>query len=87
VNALVVASEAEHPGTTRVWGTGGWTPPEEREARDWLTVCKLLGWEVRLATPALDHVPAEVGCVLIACPPHDVGEPLVGALRAFLDLL
>jgi hypothetical protein len=85
VNALVIASADEHPGAARVWGTGGWTPPEEREARDWLTLCRLLGWEVRLATPALDDLPMQVGCVLIACAPGDVGEPLAGALREFLD--
>jgi hypothetical protein len=80
VSVLVVASEAEHPGSARVWGTGGWTLPDEREARDWLTLCRLLGWEVRLATRH-DAIPRDVRFVLVAC---EVDERLDAALRGLL---
>ena len=46
---LVVASEAEIPPTDRVWGTGGWLQPEQREALDWLTLARLMGWSVHVA--------------------------------------
>src|SRR5262249_43938800 len=43
---LVVASATELPSAQRVWGTGGWLPPEQREALDWLTLARFLGWGV-----------------------------------------
>jgi hypothetical protein len=46
---LIVASAAELPAHHRVWGTGGWLPPEQREALDWLTLSRLLGWGVQVS--------------------------------------
>ena len=43
---LVVTSDVELPASQHVWGTGGWLPPEDREALDWLTLARLLGWGV-----------------------------------------
>ena len=48
---LLVASRAELPAEHRVWGTGGWLPPESREALDWLTFSRLHGWGVTIAYP------------------------------------
>ena len=41
---LLLASPGELAGVGRVWGTGGWLPIEAREALDWLTLVRLLGW-------------------------------------------
>jgi hypothetical protein len=49
---LLIASDLELPSNRRVWGTGGWMKPEEREALDWLILCRLLGWRVRILHPA-----------------------------------
>ena len=43
---LLVTSETELPAAHRVWGTGGWLPPKQREALDWLTLARFLGWGV-----------------------------------------
>jgi hypothetical protein len=34
-----------------ILGTGGWLPPEGREALDWMTLVRLLGWRVKLISP------------------------------------
>ena len=47
MKATVFAAPHELPAE-RVWGTGGWLPPEERRALDWLTFFRLLGWPVTL---------------------------------------
>jgi hypothetical protein len=82
---LVIASESEHPGPSRLWGDGGWTPPDEREGRDWLTLCRLLGWGVQLGTPALRQIPEGVRWVIVACDPAELGEELLRATEALLE--
>jgi hypothetical protein len=50
---LVVASRPElEQAAGPVWGTGGWDPPETREARDWLCLARFCGWDVRVASDA-----------------------------------
>jgi hypothetical protein len=44
--SLVVTSETALPDSELVWGTGGWQHPEDREALDWLTLARFLGWGV-----------------------------------------
>jgi hypothetical protein len=47
---LVVATAQElAEAAGRVWGTGGWEAPEQREARDWLCLGRLCGWPVMVA--------------------------------------
>ena len=50
--ATVVASPRKLSADRAVWGTGGWLEPEDREALDWLTLCRLLGWEVSVTDPS-----------------------------------
>ncbi len=45
---LLVADESELPVAERIWGTGGWLPPDQREALDWLTLAKVCGWGVSI---------------------------------------
>jgi hypothetical protein len=85
---LLVASEAELPAAHRVWGTGGWLPPEQREALDWLTLSRLLGWGVtvtRQRNSGLDAGPF-VGShwIVLACDPASLGEEEVALLTARL---
>jgi hypothetical protein len=82
---VVVASAAEHPGSGPVWGTGGWTPPAEREARDWVALCRLLGWGVTLASGDVERIEHDVRWVLIACDPDEVGERLAERLAQLLQ--
>jgi hypothetical protein len=46
---VVVANRLELPPAERIWGTGGWEPPENRQALDWVTLIHLLGWKVDVA--------------------------------------
>jgi hypothetical protein len=86
---LVVASEAEIPATDRVWGTGGWLQPEKREALDWLTLARLMGWSVHVARRTRYGLDAGLSggrCwIMLACDPDDLGEELVALLAARLE--
>ncbi len=85
---LLVASETELSPTCRVWGTGGWLPPEEREALDWLTLGRLLGWSVgvtRWTKSGLEAgLPGGSRWVILACDPDCVGEELMALLASIL---
>ena len=52
---LILTSLAEEMNDTLVLGTGGWLPPEEIEALDWMTLATMLGWKVKLLNPASFH--------------------------------
>ena len=49
--AIILTSFAEKMNLESVLGTGGWMPPEEREALDWMTLIALMGWKVQLQDP------------------------------------
>lgn len=53
---LILTPFAEKMNGAMVLGTGGWLPPEEREALDWMTLVALLGWKVKLMDPASFHL-------------------------------
>ncbi|MBA2633290.1 MAG: hypothetical protein H0U86_09880, partial [Chloroflexi bacterium] len=86
---LVITSETELPPGRRVWGTGGWVPAGQREALDWLTLARLLGWDAsvaRLSGGFLDSaVPVQARWIIIACNPDTIGEDTVSMLAGFLD--
>jgi hypothetical protein len=86
---LLVASEAELPASQRVWGTGGWLPPEEREALDWLTFSRLLGWGVTVARLGDREVEADLTkgsqWVVFGCDPDLLGADVVRLLASRLE--
>lgn len=84
---LLLASDAELVPESRVWGTGGWQMPEEREGLDWLTFARLLGWEVEVV--AASTTPPALGesfprCVIVGCDPRSVSEMWVRSLDDML---
>jgi len=48
---LIFTSLAGQMNDALVLGTGGWLPPEEREALDWMTLVAMLGWKVKFEDP------------------------------------
>ena len=85
---LLLASRDELPPSKRVWGTGGWMPPQDREALDWLTLVRFLGWDVEVVAPTDD--PREwlrrSGLVIvIACDPDALGEETMHAIASRLN--
>jgi hypothetical protein len=48
---LILTSLAGQMNDALVLGTGGWLPPEEREALDWMTLVAMLGWKVKFEDP------------------------------------
>ena len=87
--AVVIAAGAELAPIHRVWGTGGWLPPEAREALDWFTLLRLFGWGVRVLNGDHANLPGahsiDADLVVIACDPDTVGNALVGQLRQLLN--
>ena len=49
--AIILTPFAKQMNLEPVLGTGGWLPPDKREALDWMTLITLMGWEVQLQDP------------------------------------
>lgn len=85
---LLVSSEGELVDASRVWGTGGWVRPEQREALDWLTLARLLGWGVRVARSVSEVDAAKAaGCarwVIVAGEPDRLGEGFISLIASWL---
>ncbi len=85
---LLVVSETELPPGERVWGTGGWLPPEDREGLDWLTLARLSGWGVTVTRRTGRGVDGDLSggsrWIVLACDPDSLDEEVVRALAARL---
>lgn len=88
-SVLIVAGDSELPGTERIWGTGGRLWAESREALDWLTFVRLLGWHVQVAwssqlaaTPRESPIPR---CIILGCDPSALGADALRWLANILD--
>ena len=87
---LLLAAEGALSPSARVWGTGGWLQPEDREALDWLTLVRFLGWEVEVCVvdrggELATRLPAHARVIIIACDPdtlnnHSIGRDLLVSL-------
>jgi hypothetical protein len=53
--AIILTSFAEQMNAEPILGTGGWIPPKEREALDWMTFIAMMGWKVKLRDPQRLH--------------------------------
>jgi hypothetical protein len=86
---LLLASSGELPAEQRVWGMGGWTPPEEREGLDWLTLGTLLGWDTTVTRWTRRGLEGDGSAgsrwIVVACDPDDLDERLARRLAARLD--
>jgi len=92
-HVLVIASERELEPARRIWGTGGWLPPEnrppeDREALDWLTLARLMGWSVGIARRTEKGLEGDLydgsHFVIIACDPDCLGDGEARLLAARL---
>jgi hypothetical protein len=79
----IVASSIELPTGSRTWGHGGWVAPEEREALDWLTLGRLLGWSTTVGS-GVSAIELGTRALVIACDPESLGENAVARLKARL---
>jgi hypothetical protein len=85
---LLIADNDALQAEEKVWGTGGWLPPEKREALDWLTFCRVSGWGVVISQPEVESMPIELPeeCqwVIVACDPAKIGADLVAYFQGLL---
>ena len=72
---LVLGREWEIDRGRRIWGTGGWLSPEEREAIDWITLVRLLGWRAEAAPVAGGERPDV--CIVANDPTGEDGASLL----------
>ncbi len=81
---LLVASEEELAWTHPSWGTGGWVSPEQREALDWLTLSRLSGWGVTVATTPNLSLHAGSRWIVVGCDPETLGDDWAAYIQARL---
>ena len=86
---VVVAAERELSPTSRIWGTGAWLMPGQREALDWLTLARLLGWDVTVchvnhAGRLENRMPSLARVIVIACDPESIDEETAAVIAARL---
>jgi hypothetical protein len=86
---IVVSSENDSPIGRRIWGTGGWIPPEQREALDWSTLSRIHGWGVMIYSQpdsGLGHfLSKQTRWIVISCDPDSLGEDFVSLLALYLE--
>jgi hypothetical protein len=87
--AILLTTEDQLPERAPVWGTGGWLPPEQREALDWLTLFRFMGWEVAVTYPAefcsIAHSGQKVKWMVIAMHPDQVPPEVLATARGWLE--
>lgn len=87
-SVLLLAGDGDLPASERVWGTGGWLPPEEREALDWLTLARWMGWGVQTAhvddPPAMPVGSSDLRCIILGCAPQRLGAEMISWLQSVL---
>jgi len=83
---LLIVSASEHPRASRVWGSGGWLPPQSREALDWLTLCRCLGWGVEVAdqSSAAAQLTPQRRWVVLALSSETHDEALLSAIETWV---
>lgn len=82
----VVASSGELPTDAAIWGTGDHSvPPNDREALDWLTLCRFLGWHPKVEHSVSSVVAAPPRWLILATEPSATGEGEAAHLAALLD--
>jgi hypothetical protein len=89
-SVTLLVAPGELPTELRVWGTGGWLAPEEREALDWLTLCRLMGWEVNVQRAGEWNLNRDSGsasgCIILACDPGQLSEETIDWLASPLTV-
>src|SRR5438067_28689 len=81
---LILANKNELPEPQRLWGTGGWLEPQRREALDWLTLGRLLGWKVSVTRLGSGDFTDESRLIILACDPEDLQTGTLAAVEARL---
>ena len=81
MRVAIVTDPWQLPAGDRIWGTGGWVSPEEREALDWLTLARFLGWDVDVVDLA-SIGRLEADAVIVAT--DELGEEGLGAIDELL---
>jgi hypothetical protein len=78
---LIVSSNSELLERNRIWGTGGWLSPEKREALDWLTFSRFMGWSgtvvYRKKFFLEKKILKNIRWVVIACHPDSLEKGIV----------
>ncbi len=84
---LILSSPGEVRTQDRIWGTGGWMPPDQREALDWLTLARLLGWRAEIceSLPLPRDGQAPPHWIIVAREPDRIDADSQAALAVWLE--
>jgi hypothetical protein len=80
---LVISGRDEARPDQRIWGSPSWLSPERREAVDWVTLARFLGWGcvvVHATDAALNLEAGRPRVIIVACEPDVLSEKLKAAL-------
>ena len=83
---VVVIASSELRFEERVWGTGGWIPPTEREGLDWLTLVAFMGWGVTTISAGQigERLSTDTRWLIIATDPSSVDDEAANAIEAHM---
>lgn len=82
----IVTAPSQLPAESAVWGGGDRSlSPTRREALDWLTLCRFVGWHpgITPSVPATTTSPPR--CLVLALEPTHVDEEAAAALATLLE--
>jgi hypothetical protein len=82
----IIASDDELSAAGRVWGSGGWDPPEDRRALDWLTFARLLGWTPRVIGASGSSPRTMSRIVVLACEHEELDPSFIEGLEEAMRL-
>src|SRR5262245_22617439 len=80
----ILTSKDQLPASGRVWGTGGWLPPDQREALDWLSLVRFMGWPAQVDDVGTWSGDSDARCLILALDPERVNQSTADAIAALL---
>jgi len=89
ISSVCILADPRELGASRpVWGTGGWLPPDERRALDWLTLCRLMGLRAEVIAACelrASRISSATRWLVVACGHALIDHAVVHQLRAAMD--
>ena len=82
--AIIITEAHLMPKPVNPWGTGGWLPPQTREALDWVIMLRFMGWESFVVAQNLwdpaGLLPDSLKCIIVAIEPEKVQAEFMNQL-------
>lgn len=87
---MIIATRNDLDPSGKIWGTGGWLPPESRTALDWFCLFRFIGLEVIVREPGdyrIDDIAGQnIRWLVLACDTTSLTEDFINKLAQNLEL-